>query len=70
MQASFERQLIKLSKAGYPRSVLMCVAETLQQTIKAATPANGARAGKLSGPRPEVVPYVYKMSHSYKKRGQ
>lgn len=66
MHDSFCAQIGRLAEAGYPRSVVGAVAESLLQKLKGATKAAAAdSAQRLT--RPEVMPYVHRVSHSLKK---
>ncbi|CAN7943424.1 unnamed protein product [Ixodes hexagonus] len=66
MQTSFSNQVTRLLSAGFPHSVLTSVAETILQKVKGHTTEKGNQA-VLRRVRPEVVPYVHKMSHNLKK---
>lgn len=66
MQDSFNLQLGRLFSAGFPGSVVLSVAETLLKKIKHR--CNPDAAKPLVGfQRPEVVPYIHKVTHSLKK---
>lgn len=67
MQASFRNQLERLLRAGYPQSVLNSVIESLLQKLKASTANVKAHSKERERVKPEVVPYVHRLSHNLKK---
>lgn len=65
MQSSFEHQVERLLSAGFPVSVVNAVAETLLQKVQGSKPRTKAQL--TNDQRPEVVPYLHKVSHNLKK---
>lgn len=66
MVRSFRNQVSRLEAAGFPRSVITAVVETLLQKFKRGT-REASTATQPSRIRPQVVPYIHKLSHNYKK---
>lgn len=63
MHDSFANQISRLLAAGFPRSLLIAVAETLFQKKKTAKRADAVQ----DKARPVVVPYMHGISHQLKK---
>lgn len=66
MHQSFQKQVERLILAGFPCSVITAVAESLLQKIKRGGRKERADVVRKTV-RPEVVPYVHKVSHHMKK---
>lgn len=62
-QESFSNQISRLLAAGFPKSLLTAVAETLLQKRKTTKRASTIQ-GKV---RPAVVPYLHRITHQLKK---
>ena len=67
MQDSFGNQLQRLSKAGFPRSVIGSVVESLLQKVKASAAGAIRHLEERDRVKPEVVPYIHRVSHNLKK---
>lgn len=63
VQDSFNLQISRLQKAGFPQGCLTEVAEGLLKKFKGAA----GRAGERPGTRPVIIPYLHAMSHNLKK---
>uniref|UniRef100_A0A131YWL5 Tick transposon n=1 Tax=Rhipicephalus appendiculatus TaxID=34631 RepID=A0A131YWL5_RHIAP len=66
MGRSFPNQVSRLEAAGLPRSVITAVAESLLQKFKRGT-REAMTATQPSRISPQVVPYIHKLSHNFKK---
>lgn len=66
VEAAFVKQLERLLSAGFPGPVLVAVAEALLRKLKGSAKRKTADEG-APGKKPEVVPYVHKVSHNLKK---
>ena len=63
MLDSYEAQVKRLLGAGFPLSVLLGVSQTLLKKVK-----GGSQEPKVKPKqRPQVVPYMHKVSHNLKK---
>lgn len=66
MQSSFQHQIERLKKAGYPRTVLTAIVESLLQKIK-------GKQTRIHTPeeyrsvRPVAIPYSHRVAHNLKK---
>ena len=66
MQDAFDNQISRLKTAGFPDSMVTPVVETLLQKVKGSR--REARTRTTTFPvRPEVVPYIHKVSHNLRK---
>lgn len=63
---SFENQGCCLLHSGFPNSVLIAVSETLLQKLKRGI-GSTTTENHRKVLRPEVVPYVHKLSHNLKR---
>lgn len=63
LQESFEKQIDRLSSAGFPATVLLAVAEKLLRKVKTGPQQPRDRPNR----RPQVIPYLHKVSHNLKK---
>ncbi|KAH9376179.1 hypothetical protein HPB48_017171 [Haemaphysalis longicornis] len=70
MATSFERQASRLQNAGYPKSLLKPVCETLLQRIKAKEKRRPPQPTEEDRRRLAVLPYVHGFSHAMKKVGK
>lgn len=66
MKLSFLNQVSRLEAAGFPRSVITAVAESLLQKFKRGT-REAMTATQPLRIRPQVVPYIHKVSHNLKE---
>lgn len=66
MEISLNVHLARLTEAGYPASLLRCVAETL---LRKKRNPDAKREREKAG-RPVIVPYIHGILHKLKKVGR
>lgn len=66
MKQSFDNQGVRLSQAGYPKQLLVSVAEALLKELKKGGNSE-IEATPIEKRQTAVIPYVHKLSHNLKK---